>query len=289
MQNYSSAVYVSYISEGKSRSWDALPDQIGSIGILPEEIDMAQLSGMLAEWQTLCFKDDDVVTNKKRIESILKDPENPSIVAMCVSDDGRDAGSATLQYAEHEPGVRAYWLNEVCRYKNPHKDASQESGGNTERPLTRRSPVIVVIEALESYVSSKGHKYIYLMVEDKPEHGDPSFLISYYSSMGFKVFAKNKGGYTYMTKKLVPNSTTSKKRPASEETPPRYSMRATKSRRSRVGGKKHTRRMKRKMSRNARGKKCKRSAKRLSNGATKKRKRRTRRLNAVRRKKTKKN
>lgn len=183
---------------------------------LPSEILIADLAEILANMQVKCFKDKNIQENTERIISLLNDLEAPSVVALSVYprlENLEDAGAATLQLAQHDLDRPVPWLNEVCR-------------NNIAGHKPKASPVKLAIRTLENYVR-KGLKEpeMYLMVEEKPDHGSSDFLISYYGQgYGYKLFDEGRvrDGYIYMSKDMTaemeqtPKTKTRKRSPTSK-------------------------------------------------------------------------
>jgi hypothetical protein len=202
--SYETALYIPVPEQGiaykKGRAGRSLPS-----GMYIED-----LAELLAIMQVKCFKDDNVQENKERIVSFLNDIETPSVVAVSVYPDLEnleDAGAATMQLAQFDLDRPVAWLNEVCR---------NNIAGH--KPMV--SPVKLAIRTLEKYVRKDLKKPdMYLMVEEKPEHGSAEFLISYYNQgYGYKLFDEGRvrDGYIYMIKDLTadieqPTTTTTTK------------------------------------------------------------------------------
>lgn len=164
---------------------------------LPPEMYIEELAEILATMQVKCFKDENILENKERIISLLNDFEAPSVVAISVYpglENLEDVGAATLQLAQHDLDRPVPWLNEVCR----HNIAGRKPDV---------SPVKLAIRTLENYVRNYLQEpEMYLMVEEKPEHGSAEFLISYYGQgYGYKIFDEGRvrDGYIYMNKDLT--------------------------------------------------------------------------------------
>ena len=185
---------------------------------LPSVIPIEDLAEILANMQVKCFKDNDVQENKERLISLLNDFEAPSVVVLSVYpglENLEDAGAATLQLAQHDLERPVPWLNEVCR-------------NNIAGRKPDVSPVKLAIRTLENYVRKDLQEpEMYLMVEEKPEHGSADFLISYYGQgYGYNLFDEGRvrDGYIYMTKDLTagleqtPKTKTRKRSPTVKRT-----------------------------------------------------------------------
>ena len=185
---------------------------------LPSEMYIEDLAEILANMQVKCFKDDNIQQNKERLISLLNDFEAPSVVVLSVYpglENLEDAGAATLQLAQHDLERPVPWLNEVCR-------------NNISGRKPDVSPVKLAIRTLENYVRKDLQEpEMYLMVEEKPEHGSAEFLISYYGQgYGYKLFDEGRvrDGYIYMTKDLTaenkqtPKTKTRKRSPTVKKT-----------------------------------------------------------------------
>ncbi len=169
---------------------------------LPKKLPFETIADLMVRGQSVCFHDGNINNdNKNRLVKMfkMKASSNQATVAVLMSmgyfEDpnnmftANDMGILTIQKAslglmtgEVIPGnENVLWINEVCR-SNFNRDKVPRSDG----------PIPNIMHAAEDYARSEGHRSIFLMVEQNPEHGDGSVLLQYYGA-GFK----GKGGYGY--------------------------------------------------------------------------------------------
>jgi len=173
--------------------------------LLPKEIPVRDLAKLFSKMQKVCFKDHNLgnANTKRLIDLFSADTEKTFIVGLSLGFlpnaknymDFADAGAATVQKSRLEMlPYQQPWINEVCR-------AKMRDGSN-------KSPVFIVMNMIEKYIThylmktSKRIDGMYLYVEKKPDHGDPSFLINYYKKYGFVEMEREDDEYFYMKKKL---------------------------------------------------------------------------------------
>ena len=169
---------------------------------LPENLPFETIADLVVRGQSVCFRDgNEDNDNKNRLVHMfkMKAASNQATVAVVMSmgyfedatniSTANDMGMLTIQKASLGlmtgkviPGIeKVLWINEVCR-SNFNRDKVPKSDG----------PIPNIMYAAEDYARSEGHKSIFLMVEQNPEHGDGTVLLQYYGA-GFK----GKGGYGY--------------------------------------------------------------------------------------------
>lgn len=173
--------------------------------MLPDEIPLSDLSVLLSTMQKKCFKDANIDNeNTNRLNELFAS-ETDRTVAVVVSlgylpettqyMDFIDGGSATIQKSKQDFLPRyQLWINEVCRAKLADVSADQ-------------SPVKIVMKIIDIYISKHCMKQsstidgAYLYVEKHPEHGNPEYLLNYYSAYGYKELSHADDDYYYMRKK----------------------------------------------------------------------------------------
>jgi nucleotide-binding universal stress UspA family protein len=179
---------------------------------LPPKLSFDDISNIMAEGQSICFKDQEIKENKERILTLLKTKWNeyPTIaVALSINYDGEnydggnysefnDAGALTIQkvplnvIAPVDDKSESYWIHEVCRSKRVEDKIPEGS-----------SPVKLVMERAIQYVRNLGGTKIYLLVDKDPDHGTSDFLLSYYNEKyGFDIIIGDEQ-YWYMAKNLT--------------------------------------------------------------------------------------
>lgn len=173
--------------------------------ILPASIDFSELANMMTTMQKKCFKDNNENNeNTDRIMELFTSGTDRT-VAVVVSlgylpdasnyMDFVDGGSATIQKSKQDFLERQQpWINEVCRAKIL-ADASY--------PM---SPIKIVMDMIDIFITTHMMKQSetidgsYLYVEKHPEHGNPDFLLDYYSAYGYVLLPHTDDEYFYMRK-----------------------------------------------------------------------------------------
>lgn len=173
--------------------------------ILPASIDFSELANMMTTMQKKCFKDNNENNeNTDRIMELFTSGTDRT-VAVVVSlgylpdasnyMDFVDGGSATIQKSKQDFLERQQpWINEVCRAKIL-ADASY--------PM---SPIKIVMDMIDIFITTYMMKQSetidgsYLYVEKHPEHGNPDFLLDYYSAYGYVLLPHTDDEYFYMRK-----------------------------------------------------------------------------------------
>jgi hypothetical protein len=173
--------------------------------ILPASIEFSELANMISTMQKKCFKDNNENNeNTGRIMGLFTSGTDRT-VAVVVSFgylstaanymDFVDGGSATIQKSKQDFLERQQpWINEVCRAKIL-ADASY--------PM---SPIKIVMDLIDIFITTHMMKQSetidgsYLYVEKHPEHGNPDFLLDYYSAYGYVLLPHTDDEYFYMRK-----------------------------------------------------------------------------------------
>lgn len=196
---------------------------------LPAEMPLRDLATLLASMQQKCFQDANIDNeNTDRLMDMFSSTADQTI-AVVISlgyekdpadyRDFADGGSATIQKSRQGFLPRQQpWINEVCRSKLAAK-------------TTTPSPIKTVMEMIEKYVLQTRMKRsstidgLYLYVEKKPAHGNPAFLVDYYSTYGYSPLSYTDDEYFYMHKKLTksPTHTTRKAKRSVSTSPTRRS------------------------------------------------------------------
>ena len=205
---YYSAIYVINRSK-KTASRLCLPDY--ECDLLPDKLNFNELADLVANMQKICFKDENENNeNTKRIHKLFKSVKEKTIaVALTLGyEEGVvdykefvDGGSATIQMSTQDVLTNQQpWLNEVCRSKRISELST--------------SPISQTMNLVDKYITNtlmnqyKKVNGLYLYVEKSPEHGDPKFLLDYYTKYGFKEFLlgnEEDEDYYYMKKIYVVN------------------------------------------------------------------------------------
>jgi len=158
---------------------------------LPQEIELREFAGLVANMQKMCFKDENTDNeNSERLYDLFDATTDKTMaVALSLGYDVNftdykefvDGGSATIQMSSQDVlSHQQPWLNEVCRSKRSTQ--------------IRKGPVQRMMKLIDKYITDvlmKQYKKVnglYLYVEKEPEHGDPEFLLAYYKKYGFKEF-----------------------------------------------------------------------------------------------------
>ena len=173
--------------------------------ILPKNIEFSELANLMSIMQKKCFKDkNENNENTDRIIELFTSGTDRT-VAVVISlgylstaanyMDFVDGGSATIQKSKQDFLERQQpWINEVCRAKIL-ADASY--------PM---SPIKIVMDMIDLYITTHMMKQSetidgsYLYVEKHPEHGNPDFLLDYYSAYGYVLLPHTDDEYFYMRK-----------------------------------------------------------------------------------------
>ena len=158
---------------------------------LPQEIELREFAGLVANMQKMCFKDENTDNeNSERLYDLFDATTDKTMaVALSLGYDVNftdykefvDGGSATIQMSSQDVlSHQQPWLNEVCRSKRSTQ--------------IRKGPVQRMMKLIDKYITDvlmKQYKKVnglYLYVEKEPDHGDPEFLLAYYKKYGFKEF-----------------------------------------------------------------------------------------------------
>ena len=179
---------------------------------LPAEMPLRDLATLLASMQQTCFHDANIDNeNTDRLMDMFSSTADQTIAVVISLGYGKDpanygdfadGGSATIQKSRQGFLPRQQpWINEVCRSKLSAKTT------------TPSSPIKTVMEMIEKYVAQTRMKRsstvdgLYLYVEKKPAHGNPAFLVDYYSTYGYSPLSYTDDEYFYMHKPLAKPST----------------------------------------------------------------------------------
>ena len=206
---YYSAIYIINRSK-KLASKVCLPEY--TCEFLPKHIKLNEMANLVANMQKICFKDENIDNeNSDRLYDLFTSTKDKTVaVALTLGyeegavdyNDFVDGGSATIQMSSQDVLANQQpWLNEVCRSKRILEQTT--------------SPVKQTMNLIDKYITNtlmnqyKKVNGLYLYVEKSPEHGDPKFLLDYYTKYGFKEFLlgdEEDEDYYYMKKKYVGNS-----------------------------------------------------------------------------------
>lgn len=206
---YYSAIYVINRSK-KIASKLCLPEY--TCEFLPKHIKLNEMADLVANMQKICFKDENIDNeNSERLYDLFTSTKDKTVaVALTLGyeegvvdyNEFIDGGSATIQMSTQDVLANQQpWLNEVCRSKRIVEQTA--------------SPVKQTMNLIDKYITNtlmnqyKKVNGLYLYVEKSPEHGDPKFLLDYYTKYGFKEFLlgdEEDEDYYYMKKIYVGNS-----------------------------------------------------------------------------------
>lgn len=206
---YYSAIYVINRSK-KIASKVCLPEY--TCEFLPKHIKLNEMADLVANMQKICFKDENIDNeNSERLYDLFTSTKDKTVaVALTLGyeegvvdyNEFIDGGSATIQMSSQDVLANQQpWLNEVCRSKRILEQTT--------------SPVKQTMNLIDKYITNtlmnqyKKVNGLYLYVEKSPEHGDPTFLLDYYTKYGFKEFLlgdEEDEDYYYMKKIYVGNS-----------------------------------------------------------------------------------
>jgi len=206
---YYSAIYIINRSK-KLASKVCLPEY--TCEFLPKHIKLNEMANLVANMQKICFKDENIDNeNSDRLYDLFTSTKDKTVaVALTLGyeegavdyNDFVDGGSATIQMSSQDVLANQQpWLNEVCRSKRILEQTT--------------SPVKQTMNLIDKYITNtvmnqyKKVNGLYLYVEKSPEHGDPKFLLDYYTKYGFKEFLlgdEEDEDYYYMKKIYVVNS-----------------------------------------------------------------------------------
>ena len=179
--------------------------------LLPKELDIKTLSKLLSKMQKICFQDNKVKENEKRIKDLLLMKEERTIavvLSLGYEENSRgfmdivDGSSATIQLSNQ--GFMRYqqpWINEVCR-----SNLKKASG----KPTNNVMDMIDIFISKHKMPTSKKTDGAYLYIEKNPEHGSGDFLLNYYTKYDYKKMDNEDEDYYYMGKKY--NRTMKKER-----------------------------------------------------------------------------
>lgn len=179
---------------------------------LPKHIKLNEMADLVANMQKICFKDENIDNeNSERLYDLFTSTKDKTVaVALTLGyeegvvdyNEFIDGGSATIQMSSQDVLANQQpWLNEVCRSKRIIEQTV--------------SPVKQTMNLIDKYITNtlmnqyKKVNGLYLYVEKSPEHGDPEFLLDYYTKYGFKEFLlgdEEDEDYYYMKKIYVGNS-----------------------------------------------------------------------------------
>jgi hypothetical protein len=150
---------------------------------LPKQMSILELAQLLSKMQKVCFKDQNVGHNTKRLVEIFKARSNKTFIV-----------GISLGFPYNATQIH---ITEVCRAKLIQLNSK-----------SYESPVSIVMKMVERYITrcaSKTWKTIdglYLYIEKNPKYGDADFLIGYYKKYGFNKMNMNDPDYFYMKKLL---------------------------------------------------------------------------------------
>lgn len=179
--------------------------------LLPKELDIKTLSKLLSKMQKICFQDNKVKANEKRLKELflMKEERTIAVVLSLGYEENSkgfmdivDGSSATLQLSNQ--GIMQYqqpWINEVCR-----SNLKNASG----KPTNNVMDMIDIFISKYMMPKSKKTDGAYLYIEKEPEHGSGDFLLNYYTKYDYKKMDNEDEDYYYMGKKY--NRTTRKER-----------------------------------------------------------------------------
>ena len=149
--------------------------------------DQNAIGNFIADQQIICFQENAVSENKKRLIGNIFGGGGDTVALVVGWNVGADRviGSATIQKGDHGNGVK-YWINEVC--KTP-----------IDKVRGVKSPISDVMKVCEDWISNQGMANAWLMVEKNPDHGFGAVLNWYYGQKKYALVASGIGDYQAFT------------------------------------------------------------------------------------------